>query len=132
MTIVVLGLRARDVRVDLLRHWNDSPAQRVGAQRIGAYRVRTYRVTLEEHAILQPALAKLIVSFDDRVLSALLSCWAGAEQREWDAPAQSQSPGGPWIDGTGSVHSLPLKNHEPIRVAGGHVAPPQCEGRALA
>jgi len=132
MTIVVLGLRARDVRVDLLRHWNDSSAQRVGAQRIGAYRVGAYRVTLEEHAILQPALAKLIVGFDDRVLSALLSRGAGAQQREWNAPSKTQSPSGAWIDSTGSVHSLPLKDHEPIRVARGQIAAPQGEGRTLA
>src|SRR3954464_14588825 len=116
MTIVVLCLRARYVRVELARNGNDSPAQRVGAQGIDAYRVGANRVAHEEHAILQPAFAKLIVGFDDRVLSPLLSRRAGAQQREWDARSKTQSPGGPWIDRTDSVHSLPLKDREPTRV----------------
>jgi hypothetical protein len=90
-----------------------STAQRVGAQGIG-----DYRIALEEQAILEPALAKLVVGVDDLVLSTLFSRGAGAEQRKRNAGSKTQRAGRAWIDGAGSVHSLPLKYHEPSRVAG--------------
>ena len=74
----------------------------------------TIESRLRSRRSLEPALAKLVVGVDDLVLSTLFSRGAGAEQRKRNAGSKTQRAGRAWIDGAGSVHSLPLKYHEPI------------------